>query len=85
MKEQSFIECSRITVKLSIRLQKFANPCTRASTFGDFLEKDETMEVLKFKRWALDEQLTDQFIIGCQSEKCRQVLIKNDPKDYQSC
>lgn len=70
------------TVKeFSIRLQKAAQSCK----FGDFLEKDTSKQALKFTRWALDEQLTDQFIVGVHSEKCRQVLINNDPKDYQSC
>lgn len=67
--------------EFSIRLQKAAQTCN----FGDFLDKDPTKEALKFKRWALDEQLTDQFIVGLHAEKTRQVLINNDPKDYQSC
>lgn len=70
------------TVKeFSIRLQKAAQTCT----FGDFLLKDKSGNALQFQRWALDEQLTDQFIIGLSAEKIRQSLINNDPKDYQSC
>lgn len=40
---------------------------------------------LSTKSSSVDEQLTDQFIIGLYSEKCRHVLINNDPKDNQSC
>lgn len=67
--------------EFSIRLQKAAQTCH----FGDFLQKDDSGKAMKFQRWALDEQLSDQFIIGVNSEKIRQVLINNDPKDYQAC
>lgn len=40
----------------SIRLQEIAHSCN----LGDFLETDSTKDVLQYKRWALDKQMTDK-------------------------
>lgn len=67
--------------EFSVRLQQAAQTCM----FGDYLEKNSTGQSSRYIRWALDDQLTDQFIIGIRAESIRQTLINKDPKDFQAC
>lgn len=46
--------------------------------YGEYLDKDTSGQSSQFKRWALDDQLNDQFIIGIRAERTRQTLINND-------
>lgn len=66
-----FQESGESITEYSIRLQSAAKNCK----FGEYLEKAElNTNLAKLKRWALEDHLKDQFVIGVKSDKIRQVL-----------
>lgn len=62
-----------------VRLKAASQLCR----FGDFLE-DSTLDG-KHKLAALDEALTDRFIIGLANEKIQQALMNDDSLDFERC
>lgn len=62
-----------------VRLKSLAQECK----FGDFL--GETKEVAKYKINALDEALIDRFIVGIQNDKIQQVLLNDEPENFEKC